>query len=658
MNVKDIDRVYSTMVIKAVDEEKREITGIASTPGTDRMGDIVEPQGAQFNLPIPLLWQHDHGQPIGQVLSAKVTEAGIEIRAKLAKVEAPSQLAARLNEAWESIKAGLVRGLSIGFKPLEYSFLEEGDGVRFTKWQWFELSAVTVPANAEATITTVKHYDNKRSAASGHVRPVVKINQPGDSGNTSNLESKMNLQEQIKAAEHKLVDIKAQMDELLKKSVESGETLDAEDDEKYEGLKAEFDTVTKHINRLREHAELDVSTAKPVTKTAGQSNGGAAAARSGQPIQVTKNYAGKGLALAQVVKCIGRAQGNYLGALQLAQSAGESLDPRVKNVLKAAVAAGSTSNSTWAGALVGDETSVYADFIEYLRPQTIVGRFGQDGIPALREVPFDTPLIGQTSGGAGYWVGEGKAKPLTKFDFSRTRLSRMKVANIAVVTEEVLRNSSPSADAIIRDQLVAALRERLDIDFVDPAKTVAADVSPASITHGVTPIPSTGGDAEAIRADIRAVFAAFIAANNAPTNGVWIMSSTTALALSLMTNPLGQPEFPGVHMNGGTLQGLPVIASEYVEGDIVVLVNASDIYLGDEGGFAVDMSREASLEMADNPTHNSTTPTAAQLVSLWQTNSVGFRAEREVNWAKRRASAVAVLGDVAWGVPAAPGTGG
>jgi HK97 family phage major capsid protein len=289
---------------------------------------------------------------------------------------------------------------------------------------------------------------------------------------------------------------------------------------------------------------------------------------------------------------------------------------------------------------------VYADFIEYLRPMTVIGKFGTDGVPALRSVPFRTPLIGQTSGGAGYWVGEGQAKPLTKFDFSRTTLDPLKVANIAVVTKEVVANSSPSADAIIRDQLVAALRERLDLDFINPGKAAVLGVSPASITNGLTPISSTG-DPEA---DVQALFASFIAANLSPASGVFIMSSMTALALSMRKNPLGQREYPELSLTGGTFQGLPVIVTEYVPtdstGSLLILANASDIYLGDEGGFAVDMSDQASLEMADNPAHNSTTPTPAQLVSLWQTNSVGFRAEREINWAKRRAQAVAYVSGV------------
>jgi HK97 family phage major capsid protein len=313
-------------------------------------------------------------------------------------------------------------------------------------------------------------------------------------------------------------------------------------------------------------------------------------------------------------------------------------------VTKAAVAPATTTNSTWAAPLIGTEP--LADFVEYLRPQTILGR-----LPGLRNIGFRLPIVGQTSGGQGYWVGETQAKPLTKFDFNKTQLDPLKVANIAVASMEVIRDSRPAADVIIRDQLAAALRERLDLDFIDPAKAAVSGVSPASILNGVTGIPSSGTDATAIRADIQALYRSFIAANNAPTSGVWIMDAVTALALGMLQNPLGQPEFPGVGMNGGTFQGLPVVVSQYVprdtSGGIVALVNASDIYIGDEGGIDLSMSTEASLQMDDNP-DNPTTATTV-LVSLWQRNLVGFRAERTINWARRRPSAVAYLTGVNWG---------
>lgn len=180
-----MQRAYSTLVIKTINDEggRRTFKGIASTPSTDRMGDIVEPKGAQFKLPIPLLWQHDSSDPIGWITAAKVTEKGIEVEGEVADIEDEGELKTRLATAWQMLKAKLVRGLSVGLKPLEASRIEGSFGMRYTKWLWFELSAVTVPANADASITTIKSLDNALLAATGQKQDhVVRLLPPGVSG--------------------------------------------------------------------------------------------------------------------------------------------------------------------------------------------------------------------------------------------------------------------------------------------------------------------------------------------------------------------------------------------------------------------------------------------------------------------------------------------
>jgi len=186
-----MQRAYATIEIKDAQgaDQKRTFTGVATTPSTDRMGDIVEPKGAEFKLPIPLLWQHDSRQPIGWVTSAKVTDSGIVIAGEVADVPEEGDLKTRLATAWQSMKAGLVRGLSIGFNPIESAQIEGTWSQRFTKWEWLELSAVTIPANSDCSIDAIKSADQAiRRAASG-ARPVVRLDMgiapksaPGASG--------------------------------------------------------------------------------------------------------------------------------------------------------------------------------------------------------------------------------------------------------------------------------------------------------------------------------------------------------------------------------------------------------------------------------------------------------------------------------------------
>lgn len=471
----------------------------------------------------------------------------------------------------------------------------------------------------------------------------------------------MNYAEQIAAFEAQRTTKATEQKSIMDEAAGKGETLDAEGQEKFDELQTEIVAIDGHLKRLRlVEKSVGSSLATPV---AGASSEEASATRGGEHIQVkAPPKLAPGVALARLVKCLGMANGvmseaagiarkrygDESGAFGVLKSLSERGDKL--GVEKASVVAGSTVSGNWASELVGDETSAIADFVEYLRPQTIIGKFGANGIPALKSVPFRVPLVTQTAKGAGYWVGESKPKPLTSWNYSRTTLTPLKVANIAVLTEELIRDGSPNADVLVRDELVAALRERLDIDFIDPTKTASSGISPASITNGAAHGAASGtGDADDIRADVRSLIGEYIAANNPPTSGVLIMRSGTALALSLMVNALGQNEFNGISMNGGVLLGIPVITSEYVPDGIVAMVNASDVYFADEGGFAVDLSREASLQMLDNPTNDTTTPTATSLVSMFQTNSVAFRAERALNWAKRRSTAVAYLTGVAWG---------
>jgi len=152
-------KAYSTLKVKEISEDgdTRTITGIASTPKQDRDNDIMDMEGAQFALPMPLLWQHKHNEPIGEVTAATVTSDGIEITATIVKIEDEGPLKNRIDEAWQSIKSGLVKGLSIGFRLLEYQYLDDSYGLHIKEWEWYELSAVTIPANPDGKITSVKN---------------------------------------------------------------------------------------------------------------------------------------------------------------------------------------------------------------------------------------------------------------------------------------------------------------------------------------------------------------------------------------------------------------------------------------------------------------------------------------------------------------------
>lgn len=178
-------RAYSIFEVKDLSEDQRIITGIASTPSVDRMDDVVMPLGMQAKFPVPLLWQHDSRQPIGHVMAAKATKDGITVTCQFVKVDEPPSLKDDLDRAWAMVKSGLVRAFSIGFNPLESMDIEGTWGRKFTAWELLELSCVTIPANADCSIQTIKSFDREQRAALGLTRRsgVVRLSDlPGASG--------------------------------------------------------------------------------------------------------------------------------------------------------------------------------------------------------------------------------------------------------------------------------------------------------------------------------------------------------------------------------------------------------------------------------------------------------------------------------------------
>ena len=466
------------------------------------------------------------------------------------------------------------------------------------------------------------------------------------------LENIMNFKEHLANLKATLEKKRAEQKEIAEKAVEQSRNMDAAESEQFETLGADIKSLQADIKRFSELVAADAETATPVSDAENREK---SVTPGAVPVGVKNTEKlEKGIAFARAAKCLALGAMAQRDPMQVAKSMYHDREDIVACVnqmaTKATVPAATTTDPAWAGALVSP-AGVFADFVEFLRPSTIIGRFGQGNIPAYRRVPFRVPFAAQDSAGSAYWTAEGGAKGLTSLAFSQKTLEPLKVATIAVATMETLRDASADVDYLIRDGIANAVRERLDRDFIDPTKAAVPGVSPASILNGATNIASTGTNADAVRADINALIRTFAAANNRLSTGVLIMSSDAAIALASMYT-LANQEFPGMTINGGTLMGIPVIVSDYVPNDatagsVVALVQASDIYVADAGDVDISISREATLHMSDAPSTdlNGQSP----VVNLWQNNMVGFRAERTINWALRRPSSAAYLTGVKWG---------
>lgn len=647
-----MNRAYSLLEVKSVDEEKRIIRGIATTPSPDRVGDIVEPLGVEFKNPMPLLWQHQSDKPVGFVNFDKPTKNGISFEASIPTIIEPGNLKDRIDEAWQSVKLKLVRGVSIGFRAIEYAFMDDG-GIRFVASEVLELSLVTIPANADATIQSIKSIDAPTLAATGKEPKESDRPTPPAPGKKSNpivkaLEGKTmkTIAEQIAAFEAQRVAKAAEMNAIQQKALDEGRSKDAQEKETFDTLEAEITSIDSELVDLRKMEKINVTKAVSV-KVDNQDD--SAAARGGSQrevrVQVLPKKLPAGIGFTRFVMATAMSKGNPMMALEIFKGRQHWMDetPQIADILKTAITAGSTSDTTWASPLVNYQI-LTDEFIEYLRPLTIIGR-----IPGLTRVPFKVKIPRQTGGATVNWVGEGAPKPLTSLAFDTVTLEFAKIAGIIVINQELARLSTPSAELLVRNDLAKSIVQFMDAQFVDPTKAAVTGVNPASITNGVSATIATGTTGAALRADMKTMLGAFLTANMQVSDVVILMTQRTALGISLMTNSLGAREFPGLTMNGGELLGLPVITSENIpstggsptDGDPIIVVSAPDILLADDGQVTIDASQEASLQMDTAPDSPATASTT--FVSLWQQNQIGIRAERWINWAKRRSTAVSYI---------------
>lgn len=134
--------------------------GYASVFGNeDSQGDIVEKGAFRKTIReskgrVPILWQHDSWEPIGESLEMEEDDHGLRTRGQLIL---DTQRGAGAYALLKRTKA--FRGLSIGYQTVKREIQELDDGTRITRLKelkLWEYSLVTFPANTLAVVGSVK----------------------------------------------------------------------------------------------------------------------------------------------------------------------------------------------------------------------------------------------------------------------------------------------------------------------------------------------------------------------------------------------------------------------------------------------------------------------------------------------------------------------
>jgi hypothetical protein len=305
-------------------------------------------------------------------------------------------------------------------------------------------------------------------------------------------------------------------------------------------------------------------------------------------------------------------------------------------VRKAAIPVGTTFDSQYASPLVALQTLANAWFAS-LRNVSMLDALLQDAKP----LPPNTIYAVTTARGNGNSALEAEWISLSKDAFSSAIAAPSRALALVVVSEDLLKFGGDLANNLLGAELRSAVAVAADLEVL------------GTLTAGLTPISSVGNP----RADLRN---AFKAVNLGQMSKPYIFTSPEMLKqMSMMgetgggtPSHSGPPTFPDLALpNGGSIGGVPTMAIDVLagfpgspSGDSMLVVDAAQL-AGDPGIIDVLASNDATLQMASGISVGSPEdePTAATLVSMFQTNSVALRATRWWMLQRARASAVAVV---------------
>ena len=253
------------------------------------------------------------------------------------------------------------------------------------------------------------------------------------------------------------------------------------------------------------------------------------------------------------------------------------------------------SPTGWSDAL-SDYAQIEAAFVASLRNSSAFDRMLADMVT----VPLRTRVAVNGTALVAEETGEAEAKTVFDLAIEGDTLDPQKVAAILVLTKDLVRLGGPAAERLIDRELRNSIVAATDSVFLPRLVAVT------------TPIASTGNFLE----DLSNLLAAATFGADAR---LYLVLRPEDVAQIATRQEIAGPAFPQLGVNGGSAAGVTIIVSDQLADGTALLVDASQVAAATDP-LVLDASEHAAMYLtSDSP---------QVLVSLWQRDMVGLRAER------------------------------
>jgi len=308
------------------------------------------------------------------------------------------------------------------------------------------------------------------------------------------------------------------------------------------------------------------------------------------------------------------------------------LTPRDREMLLRSVPAATTGSDSWAGDLVHTGTMV-GPWSDFLRTDSWYERVRPSMVPS----PSRRPLIHTIAGAPATSVDEAAAKPVVQMEIGNVILVPQKVSTIITMTREVARDASGDAQAFLAREARGGATSALD----------GAVTTQITSSTDAEVIASSGSDIDNVVLDLRSMLAAIDYGRVGRASLNWVLAQDVAKKACALWDSGGWM-FENLSPTGGEMLNLPAMVSKDLPAGTVLLLDASG-FAASTTTISVRASTVADLELLSSPTGDSSTPQAASLVSMFQTDSVALLAEATFAFAPLRERCVVMLEGAAWG---------
>jgi len=377
------------------------------------------------------------------------------------------------------------------------------------------------------------------------------------------------------------------MDAIVSKANTESRDLSEVEATAYDELKAEAEGLQRQIKRAEEVTALKALGAKPINQTIDHRGETVDLATARVAAAAATPAKKDGTSLVHICKALAATKGHLREAADFAERVLHNPE-----VAKALAAGAGTSG----GFLVPE--NYVAEIIEYLRPASVVRKMNPLTVP----MPQGTMTMPKLAGGASAaYLGENQNIGIQAQQFGQLRLTARKLGALVPISNDLIRFATPSADTIVRDDLVRAIAMVEDANFI---RGSGVGPGPKGLRYWAPSGNVVGANASVNLANVTSDMGKLVLflknSNVRMLNVGWLMAPRTEEYLLNVRDSLGNFAFRP-EMLTGKLRTWPYAVTTQIPTNLgggtdseLYLVDFADVVIADVTTMRLDASTEAA----------------------------------------------------------------